>query len=96
MPFFVSILLTSFSSQRFPELYADGEAPEMYGVFNQEKQAGTPVYAYGWVISRAELYEALNFEPCPWDRLLTRIHVVADRRFYALWSEKGYDKNEYK
>jgi len=93
--FFVSTYLHPFS-QRFPEVYVGGEVPDMYGVINQEKKADTPVYAYGWVISRAELYEAINLEPCPWDRLLTRIYVVADRRFYALWREKGYDKNEYK
>ena len=49
-----------------------------------------PQLSSGSLSPHALTYEALNFEPCPWDRLLTRVYVVADQRFYALWSEKGY------
>ena len=77
-------------------MYASGEAPGRIGAIDKERNLKTPPYMYGWVISRLELFEAVNGEPCPWDRLLERVYVTADRVLYALWTEKGYDQNEYK
>ncbi len=77
-------------------MYAGGEAPATVGATDTKRNSGTPLYVYGWVISRVELYEALNGKPCPWDGLLDRVYVGAERRLYSLWTEKGYGDNEYK
>ena len=77
-------------------MYPAGEAPGQYSVFDEEKQGRTPVYTFGWVISRLDLYEALFGEPPVLDRSLSLIQNGANRRFFALWTEKGYDVNEYK
>ncbi len=77
-------------------MYTGNKAPAAFGARDLERTLATPVYRYGWVVSRAELYEALNGEPCRYDRYLYRIYVGASRRLYDLWTEKGYDNNEYK
>jgi hypothetical protein len=96
--FFVSFCpqLTCFSSQKFPEVYTGGSAPGAFGARDPERKLGFPCYRYGWVVPRAELYEALHGEPCRYDRWLYLIHVGARRRLNKLWIEKGYDNNEYK
>jgi len=83
-------------SANFPEVYTGSEAPAAFGVRDLKRKFVTPVYRYGWVVSRTELYEALNGEPCRHGRHLYRIHVGANQRLYDLWKEKGYDNNEYK
>jgi hypothetical protein len=83
-------------SQKFPEVYTCGNAPGAFGDRDPERKLGFPCYRYGWVISRAELYEALHGKPCRYDRYLYRIHVGASARLDDLWTEKGYDDNEYK
>jgi hypothetical protein len=77
-------------------VYASGVVPLAWGAIDKEMQSRTPAYMYGWVIARAELYEALKGKPCASDRFLEHIYVGAGNRFYAMWTEKGYDKNEYK
>lgn len=77
-------------------MYPAGEAPGQYLVFDEEKQARTPVYSFGWVISRSELYEALFNRKTVLELSLSLIDVGANRRFFALWTEMGYDVNEYK
>ena len=57
-------------------------------------QAPLPTDTAG--LYHAELYEALEGEPCPWDDLLSHIYLAADSQFYSLWTEKEYDINEYK
>jgi len=84
-----------FYECHFPEVYTGGKAPAAFGTRDLERSV-TPVYRYGWVVSRAELFEALNGEPCRYDRHLYRIYVGASRRFYGWWTEKGYDNNEYR
>ena len=83
-------------SEKFPEVYTGSKAPAAFGARDLERGLATPVYRYGWVVSRAELYEALNGEPCRYDRHLYRIYVGASRRFYSRWTEKGYEINEYR
>jgi len=77
-------------------MYASGDAPAKFGVIDKERHSGTPVYRYGWIISRTELYEALEGEPCHWDELLSKICLAADSQFYTFWTEMQYDNNEYK
>jgi len=68
-------------------MYAGGEAPPKFGTIDTERHSGTPAYRYGWIVSRTELYEALEGEPCPWDDLLSHIYLAADSQFYSLWTE---------
>jgi hypothetical protein len=77
-------------------MYAGAEAPATIGARDMKRNSGTPPYAYGWVISRLELYEALHGKPCPWDGLLDRVNLGAERRLHSLWTKKGYEHNEYK
>ena len=77
-------------------MYAGGGAPAKLRAIDKERNAKTPPYIYGWVISRVELYEALNGKSCTWDGFLDRICLVAERKITSLWTEKGYEDNEYK
>jgi hypothetical protein len=77
-------------------MYAGAEAPATLGVRDMMGNSGTPSYVYGWVISRLELYEALQGKSCPWDHLLDHIYVGAERKLHTWWTEKGLDDNEYK
>lgn len=79
-------------------MYANGETPARYGAIDVDRYSTrTPCYIYGWVISRAELFEALHGKPCHWDKLLSHIYIGASSRLvYDLWTEKGYNENEYK
>jgi len=92
------VVLTNlhFFSEKFPEAYIGGKAPATFGVRDPERNRCTPVYAYGWVVSRAELYEAINGEPSLRDIYLSQIYIGAGRLLYTRWREKGYDDNEYK
>ena len=87
---------TYLFSETFPEVYTDRKAPAAYGVQDPERNSATPVYRYGWVVSRAELYEAINGEPAFRDIYLSRVYIGAGRLLYTWWREKGYDNNEYK
>ena len=48
------------------------------------------------MISRSELYEALFNRKTVLELSLSLIENGANRRFFALWTEKGYDVNIYK
>jgi len=74
-------------SPNFPEVYTGSQRPATFGFRAHIEDFVTPVYRYGWVVSRSELYEALNGEPC---------RYVWRQRLYHLWKEKEYDSNEYK
>ena len=89
-------LLTYLFSMRFPEVYAPGTAPANYGHRDEEKKAGTPVYRFGWVVAREELYQALHGRPSIWHGMLSHIYIGTSKRLYARWIEQGYDNNEYK
>ena len=86
-----------FFSRIFPEVYLGGETPAKYGTIDNERYSTpTPSYRCGWVIPSAELFEALNDEPCPLDDLLPHIHIAARTLLSSLWREKGYNQNEYR
>lgn len=84
------------SSQRFPGMYAGGDAPARLGAIDKERNIKTPPYIYGWVISRVELYEAITGEPCTWDGLLDHVCLAAENKLYTLWTENGYENNDYR
>jgi hypothetical protein len=95
--YFVPIHYIFYFRRLFPEVYANGETPARCGDIDVGRYSTrTPCYRFGWVISRAELFEALDGEPCTGDDLLSRICIGASNRLYRVWKEKGYDKNEYK
>lgn len=71
-------------------MYTGGKAPALGGV------RGTPLYTYGWVVSRAELYEAINGKPATWDNHLSQIYIGAERLLCTWWREKGYDDDDDK
>ena len=77
-------------------MYPAGEAPGQYSVFNEEKQARNPVYTFGWVVSRLELFKAFYGKPPVVKYSLTLVENRANERFFGVWTEKGYDVNEYK
>ena len=59
-------------------------------------KSSTPCYIYGWVVSRAELYEAIQGKPAFLDIYLAQIHIGTEQLLYTRWIEKGYDDNIYK
>ena len=77
-------------------MYKGENAPPAFGDRVPGINSCAPVYRYGWIISRAELYEAINGEPCFSDALLAQTHIFAGSLFNSRWKEKGYDDNEYK
>ena len=86
----------SFCSGRFPDVYRGENAPPAFGVRVPGMNSIASVYRYGWVISRAELYEAINGEPASGDIFLSKTHIYAGKLLRTRWKEKGYDVNEYK
>jgi len=77
-------------------VYKDGEVPPALGDRVPGMNSIAPVYRYGWIVSRAELYKAMIGEPPFWNIYLIQIHIGAGRMLYSRWKEKGYDDNEYK
>ena len=77
-------------------MYKGENAPPAFSDRVPGMNSSAPVYRYGWVISRAELYEAINGEPTSWDIFLSKTHIYAGKLLRTRWKEKGYDDNEYK
>jgi hypothetical protein len=88
--------LTYFVSEKLPEVYTGGEAPAASGARDAEGKLCSAVYTYGWVVSRAELYEAINGRPTSMHFLLSQIYFGATKLLSMWWREKGYDRHEYK
>ena len=54
-------------------MYKGGKAPPAGGVQVPGMNSCAPVYRYGWLVSRAELYEAMNGKPHTLDVWLREI-----------------------
>jgi hypothetical protein len=76
-------------------VYKGGKAPPAFGDRVPGMNSIAPVYRYGWIVSRAELYEAMIGEPPTFDIYLIQIHISAGRLLYSRLKEKGYDDNDY-
>ena len=83
-------------SGRFPDVYKGENAPPAFGDRVPGMNSSAPVYRYGWVVSRAELYEAMNGKPHTLDVWLREIDAHAGDLLYSRWMEKGYDDNDFK
>jgi hypothetical protein len=77
-------------------VYKGGKAAPALGDRVPGMNSVAPVYRYGWIVSRAELHEAITGEPPMLDMYLIQIHIFAGRMLYSRWKEMGYDDNEYK
>ena len=77
-------------------MYKGGEAPPAYGVRVPWMNSCAPVYRYGWLVSRAELYEAMVGKPHCTDIYLYEIHFSAESLLCSRWTEKGLDDNSFK
>ena len=77
-------------------MYKGGKAPPPCGVRVPGMNSSAPVYRYGWLVSRAELYKAIVGEPHYMDVMLLQIHVWAGNLLYTRWTEKGLDDNDFK
>jgi hypothetical protein len=57
----------------------------------------TPAYAFGWVASSVELFEALDITDEPPLKLwLIYLPEMIDDRIYDRWQMKKYDNHQYK
>jgi len=57
----------------------------------------TPAYGFGWVISRLELFKALNTtNETPMRIWLRQLPYTVRKRFVRQWEANGYEGNIYK
>ena len=85
-----------FFSEPFPDVYTGDKAPAVFGVRDSDTKSCTPCYTYGWIVPRAELYVAINGKLPLFRSFLFQVHIAAENMLYAMWTQEGYDDNEYK
>ena len=76
----------------------NGDKPARRGVIDKERLSlSTPAYAFGWVASSVELFEALDIvdEP-PLKLWLKRLPEIIECRIYERWRTKNYVNRTYK